>query len=163
MEEQMSRIVAMEIDIAKCQTDMHLKITNINKKLEEQDKLRNHMNDKLDAIANQSRQNYAKFDLHTKEEMDKYEQIKLAIEKMTATIERIGHQTKENKAFRDSEIHNRELEARVAKELHDLEAPKRELIHKVKMTAASVITVATLAVAWEVAIFVIDLSRKVNG
>lgn len=163
MSPEMVRITALEHDISRCQNDMNMKITHINNKLEEQTSLRALMNDKLDSIASQTRKNFDMLHVHTSEEMEKYERIIENIDALTKMMVTIGSQTKENTKFKESELHKREVEKRVQAELEVLEAPRKELWHKVKMTAVSVITVAALGASWTAVEFVIELSKIVKG
>ena len=70
---------------------------------------------------------------HTKDEME-------TIKKIHTVLDTLVKQTAENTGFISSTIQNEELERRVAEKMNNINKPRQEMWHKVKMTALTVVT-----------------------
>lgn len=152
----------MKSEIESCQRDMYSEIKAMKIAIDAQDKIRAEMKETLNANLKQSKDNHAKFEEHALEEMEKYKQMVDAIEDLTKTMKDLISKTEYNSAYVDSQKYNDELEKRVAQHLADIDAPKQEMIHKVKMTAIGVATVATMGVMGSAVKFLYDLSTAMN-
>ena len=162
-----TQIAKMEEIVGSCQLNVYnrlqahdVRFENIEEQFDRQTAQRKEqgkeLHTKLDAL-----QDWA--DNHGKEEMERIAENKAILTSLSKSVSTIEKQTKENTDFKNSEIHNREIEARVAEHIHELEKPRKDLIHKVKMTAISVITVATLGAIYKGIMLLVDLSSKMNG
>lgn len=145
MTEEMGKILKMEKEIAECQNDMHGKINAINMKLLEQDTMRSAMNGKLDNIVET-------FKSHTKEEMEKYEKINVALEDLTLHLREVINQTKENTGYImsiENDAQADRIKEAVLKEERDrvakIEEPRKRMKEKIIMTAIGVTTATVIA------------------
>lgn len=151
--EQMT-LAEMQTKMFECEDSVYAQIRKLNERIEAQDisiakaeAKRNEMNAKLDKIAKQAKENYDSFTSHTAEEMEQYKAIVRSIDNLTVELRAVVKQTQENTGYIQSVEHDNVMEKmrqaiideereRIAKE----QAPRKEMIEKVKMTAITVVT-----------------------
>ena len=145
--EQTEKLASIEIDVAKLKNEVKATFSNIHEKLDQQDSLRKKMDAKLDAIATQSRMNFDKFDSHTRDEMEKYEQIRVALVGIQETINKLSEDTAKNSGYIASDKENKRVDRLVSERLEEAKriqdeknATRNAVKNKIILTAVGLVT-----------------------
>ena len=161
--EDIERLSELEESLGKCKIDVFASIANINRTLGEQDLTRAKMDSKLDEIMKLVNTNDAKLAHHTEEEMVKFDEILNTIKKLTETMQTLIEETENNSDYVSTKQHAEEVEKAVRRRIQEMNAPRDEMWHKVKMTAIVIITGAVLTGIGSALKFGFDMYVMIHG
>lgn len=112
---QKEEVVKIVADyVADCQIEMYSKIAALVTSIEDQNALRQLMNEKLDKIDQQSQDNHQAFQDHDGDEMEKYDQVIASINDLTTTMKALMEETAGNSRYVQSETYNHKFQKAVA-------------------------------------------------
>ena len=167
IDELNEKINSMQEIVGSCQI-------NVYNRLELHDSKFDVIEDMLNRQSQHGKENNAKLvhmmtslqewaDKHGEEEMARIEENRKLLSKLVDKLDKVDKQTDANSSYIRSAQYNEELESRVAKKIEEAEAPKKEMIHKIKMVAITTITGIVVTGGATLIWFLIDLYSKFNG
>lgn len=154
-EEDVKELIKEHVD--SCKIDIHLQIQKISDELAEQKKIRKQMEETLEETLEQAKRNHKAFSEHDKDEMEKYDKVLDSIQELTDTMKKLMDETDANSMYVTEKQHQEEIDKRVAEALVDERKPNKEIWHKVKMTAFTVVTVGALGALGAAGYFILEL------
>lgn len=103
------------------------------------------------------------FNMHDKKEMEKYDLIIVAIDKLTERLEKTAVDTDSN----TEEIKHQQEQEMIARIKHEAieehDAPYKEYRKKAILTIVTIATTAMTFGTWELIMFITELNNKMNG
>ena len=169
------------VQMLRCKLDVYTKMDDIHERLEvganrmhgieqtlslhskQRDDHANELKATLTALRGDLASSRNDFNNHDKNEMEKYDKIIEALDKLTARLEKTATDTENN--TEDIKFHKeQEMIARIKNEaIEEHDAPYKEYRKKAILTVITIITGALTYGTWELVMFIADLSNKING
>lgn len=165
----------------RCKIDVYEKIEDIHQRLEagadrmyniettlafhgkQRDEHAKALKEDIQALRGDFASSRNDFNTHDRKEMEKYDQIIVAIDKLSARLENTAIDTEKNTDAIDSKKQE-EMIARIKKEaIDEHDAPYKEYRKKAILTVITIVTTALTYGTWQIVMFMAELNSKISG